>query len=484
MKLRLAIVCLLSIFCLSSLSAQNETTETRIAAVENGLMPFYATEGGPEIATLAERMAFHHVPAVSIAVIDDGAIDWAQAWGVIDSADTTPATTETVFQVASVSKPVSASGILTLVDDRTIALDADVAPLMTSWTIPPTPHTADKAVTMRGLLSHMAGMTVHGFAGYTADAELPTLIQTLNGEAPANNPPITVATVPGTTFNYSGGGYEVAQQVVEDVTDQPFAAFMQAALLDPIGMTHSSYRIPNSDDVALAHTIDGTPVEGGWRVYPEDAAASLWSTPTDLALWALEIRRAYLGESAMLSQEIAREMLARQAPGFGLGVALRELPTDIAFEHAGSNFGYRATIVMQRDSGDGVVILTNGEGGSALWAEILPAVASAYDWPGFFTPTRRRTMAALEGLERYAGTYEGIAALNVRAEEGRLLIDVPPAFGGMTVAYLPESERVFFNIYNDMGDLVFEIGEGGAVLGFDIDVPGMGRQHFDKTDTP
>jgi CubicO group peptidase (beta-lactamase class C family) len=483
MKLRLAILCLLSIFCLSPLSAQIESTEDRIAAVENGLIPIFLTEGGAETATLAERMAFHHVPAVSIAVIDDGAIDWAQAWGVTDSTGTTPVTPETIFQVASISKPVSASGILTLVDDQTIALDADVAPLLTSWTIPPTPRIAEKAVTMRGLLSHMAGMTIHGFAGYAVDAELPTLIQTLNGEAPANNPPVVVATVPGTAFAYSGGGYEVAQQVVEDVTGQPFAAFMQAALLDPIGMTHSSYRLPNSDHVALAHLIDGTPVQGGWHVYPEDAAASLWSTPTDLALWALDIRRAYLGEPAMLSQEIAQEMLTRQGP-MGLGVALREVPVDVAFEHAGSNLGYRAFVMLLRDSGDGVAILTNGEGGAALWNEILPAVANAYDWPGFYTPTRRRTAVALDGLERYAGTYGGIARLDVRVQGGRLLMDVPPAFGGMTVAYLPESERVFFNIYNDMGDLTFEIGEDGAVLGFEINVPGLGRQHFDKADAP
>ena len=269
--------------------------EQRIQRIQDGLLPAVLIKGEPvQSSKLADRMAALHVPGVSIAVIHDGAIEWARGFGVMKLGGS-PVTPETLFQAASISKPVAALAALRLVQSGKLDLDADVNRYLQSWKVPDNEFTAKNKVTLRELLTHTAGMTVHGFAGYASGAPGPTLLQVLNGEKPANSPAIRVDTTPGTKWAYSGGGYVIVQQMLADVTGRPFPKLMREMVLGPIGMTRSTYEQPlpaaRLAEAATPYRQDGTPVPGGPHTYPEMAPAGLWTTPSDLARYAMEVQK-------------------------------------------------------------------------------------------------------------------------------------------------------------------------------------------------
>ena len=234
-------------------------TQRHIERVEAGLLPPVIVKGDVHVAhTLQERMAALHVPGVSMAVIHHGVIEWAQGFGVMKVGG--PAVTaETLFQAGSISKPVAALAALKLVQEGKLSLDADVNTELKSWKLPYGPEAKGKAVTLRELLTHTGGTTVHGFPGYAAGEPVPTLVQVLNGVKPANTPAIRVETEPGTKWNYSGGGFTIMQQMMIDVTREPFPKLLHDTVLAPIGMTHSTYQQPLPEEWK---TMAATPYDG------------------------------------------------------------------------------------------------------------------------------------------------------------------------------------------------------------------------------
>jgi CubicO group peptidase (beta-lactamase class C family) len=378
----------LFIFILGTSSAQTpEAIEQRIQRIQNGIPPTVLVKGDPVSTTkLADRMAALHVPGVSIAVIHDGKIEWARGFGVTRIGGP-PVTPDTLFQAASISKPVAAMAVLRLVQSGKLDLDTDVNQYLKTWKVPANNFTEHKKVTLRELVTHTAGLTVHGFAGYASDAPVPTLVQVLNGEKPANSAPIRVDTEPGTIWRYSGGGYVVAQQLLEDVTGEPFPKLMHDTVLEPIGMTRSTYEqpLPKSrlGEVALPYRADGQPVPGGPHVYPEMAPAGLWTTPSDLARYAIEVQKSLAGTSNhVLSEAMIRQMLTPGLNHQGLGPGVGGSANHPYFTHGGANEGYRCNLIAY-NNGDGVVIMTNSDNGGELASEIQRSVAREYKWPDF-----------------------------------------------------------------------------------------------------
>ncbi|MBV8282772.1 MAG: beta-lactamase family protein, partial [Candidatus Eremiobacteraeota bacterium] len=266
--------------------------------------------------TLAERMRHYRVPAVSVAVINDYTVVWSHAAGLRDVASKTPAATSTLFQAASMSKPVAAAGILALFEAKHLNLDADVNTMLRSWHVPPAPGNSSERVTMRRLLSHSAGINVHGFVGYDRDATLPTLVQVLDGTPPANSEAIHVVAVPGSATAYSGGGTSIAEQLAVDATSEQFPEFMRQTLLGPLGMTDSTFAQPLPQALwpraGDGYYADDRPVHRGWHVYPTMAAAGLWTTPSDLATFVIAIQNALRGRGEPpIDTTVAREMTTR-----------------------------------------------------------------------------------------------------------------------------------------------------------------------------
>ena len=302
---------------------------------------------------------------------------------------------------------MTAAGALYLVEHGKLSLDEDVNQELTTWKVPDNEFTATQKVTLRRLLSHSAGTTVHGFPGYAVGEPIPTLVQILNGEKPANTAPVRVDLVPGTKERYSGGGVTIEQLLIMDVTGKPFPQFMQQAVLGPIGMTNSTFDQPLPPALAAhaaAGTLaDGKPVPGKWHIYPELAAAGLWTTPTDLAKFGIEIALSRNGESnRVLSEAMTRQMLTRQSEDVGLGPFLGTGGNPNEFDHGGANAGYRCIMVMFSDTGQGLVIMTNSDRGMNVGGYLIESIAKEYGWK--YTPPKHSASDVLSLVEAMRGT--------------------------------------------------------------------------------
>jgi len=436
--LMLTVVATLAVACRTA-----EDVQSRIARVENELLPSLVIRGEPvETATLTDRMATLKVPGVSIAVINNGELEWARGYGMADVASGTPVTETTLFQAASISKPIAATAALRLVERGELDLDEDVNHRLTTWKIPETRHTIGEPVTLRRLLTHTAGLTVNGFPGYGTDEEIPSTVGVLDGQG--NTSAILPDTTPGALWRYSGGGYTVMQLLLTDVTGRPFPELMRELVLDPIGMTLSTYEQPLPDErrreAATAYRGDGGEVDGKWHTYPEMAAAGLWTTPSDLARWAIAVQRARSGDyDGPLSAELVGKMLQPHLNNWGLGPSISE--DGRWFGHGGSNEGFRCQVVALMDGGRGAVVMTNSDNGSALMREIFMTIDAEYGW-GIIQPTEKE-VAQLEPavLAEFSGRYviEGYGSIDITAGDNRLVASLPD---GTEQVLRPESDSV------------------------------------------
>jgi CubicO group peptidase (beta-lactamase class C family) len=448
--------------------------ETRIARIENGLLPAVTIKGQPlKMMTISDRMKHYKVPGVSLAFFDHEQILWTRTYGFADVATKRPVRTETLFQAASISKPVSALAALRLVQEGKVSLDEDVNVKLRTWKVPENEFTKEEKVTLRRILSHSAGLTVHGFPGYASSEPLPTIIQILNGEKPANTAPIRVDTVPGTLWRYSGGGYVVMQLLVSDVTGKRFPQILHDLVLQPAGMKHSTYEQPLPEDLkssaATPYSSDGGPVKGGWHTYPEMAPAGLWTTPSDLARLAIVVQKEYAGKSSkVLSQEMMRQMLTPQKANSGLGFALGAPGHKLRFGHGGANEGFRCNLEAYME-GEGIAIMTNSDNGGELSSEVLRAVAKEYRWPDFQSAERAMVRINPALLPTYAGVYEisGLGKQTVTAKDGRLYLKADP-LGPEPQELLPESDTRFFLLSQDL-TFIFQKDETGTVSKFIIE---------------
>ena len=441
----------------ATLVAQSRPADVadRIARVERGLMlPISIAGETVQRFTIEERLRKHRTPGVSVAVMHNGKIDWAKGYGVRRTGGTESVDSATLFQAASISKPVAAFAALRLVDQGRLTLDADINTVLTSWKVPDTSYTTSEKVTLRRLLSHSAGLTVHGFPGYASGAPVPTVVQILDGvRPPANTAPVRVNVLPGSLWRYSGGGFTVMQQALIDLTGKEFPALARELVLAPAGMKSSGYEQPLPEAkrglAAIAHRGNGSVVAGEWHTYPEMAAAGLWTTPTDLLLFARAVQLSLGGEShALLSQKLARELLTVQKGQYGLGVALEGDGALKRFSHGGANEGYRCTFFAFADRGEGIAIMTNSDNGGAVANEIARAVADVYGW-GVMQPTTKTAVSVdPERLKSIAGRYRVIAGndtlpLVMHLQSESLAVEMPVLSATPMRLYAADANRFF-----------------------------------------
>ena len=374
-------------------SGANDDTAQLIARIEAPQVP---DRQGLDSLTIQQVMERFHVPGVSIAVIKDFKVQWAKGYGLADVKTSRPVQVDTLFQAASISKPVTAMAALRLVQEGRFSLDQDVNTLLKSWQVPKTDLTRDQPVTPRSLFSHTSGADDgFGFPGYVPGTALPTLVQILNGQPPSNLGPVRFVRPPFAANKYSGGGIVIMQLAITDLLQQPFEQIMQTNVLQPLGMTNSSYLQPMPESqqprAAHAHDSDGHALDAPWHVYPEQAAAGLWTTPTDLARLAIELQRAIQGPSGtILKQATAREMIAPTGTGpFAVGFQIEQKGQGWYFSHSGGNWGFRCHLLAHVRKGYGVVIMTNGDQGTQVVDEIESRVAAAYHWDTLDKPVFR-----------------------------------------------------------------------------------------------
>ncbi|MFT4075480.1 MAG: serine hydrolase domain-containing protein [Asticcacaulis sp.] len=401
------------LFTSSVVAGPQKTEASDIKAFLYGLRPSVQYAGEKPVRwTLEERMKYYGVPGVSIAVIRDGKIAWARGFGVRAAGTTDKVDADTVFSVGSLSKVPSAAISLRLVNAGRLDLDTDISPYLKRWKLPQNPYTGIAPVTLRGLLSHSAGMNLNNFPDFLPGEPTPTIVDTLNGTGPVKTGPLTISYAPGHTWRYSGGGVEVEQLLIEDVTGLSFPQAAQTYVLGPLGMTRSTFVNPlpeNYGDIAYAHDASGKRVAlpRGYETFPEMAASGLWTTPTDYARFVIALMDAYHAKpGAFLNPELGRETMTETGVSpAGLGPFLSGAGMDRRFFHTGANDHYRAWMEGNLATGNGMMIFTNGANGSKLYAEIRRAIEDAEGWTKTEEITLPRIQLGEDELKALAGVY-------------------------------------------------------------------------------
>ena len=369
--------------------------------------------------SVPERLAYHKVPGISFALIHNGALSWAQGYGTVAAASDQAVTVNTVFQAASIAKPVTAFAVMRMQQQGRLDINASIATYLTSMTLAKGKQTPEAQVSFKNLLDHSSGLTGGGYMGYEKGAAIPSDLQTFNGEAPADNKAASVETTPGSQVAYSGAGYTLAEIALSDMFKQPFERVMDAWVLSQVGMQNSSFALDypqqHGIQVALGHETSGKTIDGGWRVHPEQAAAGLWSTASDLARFAIETTKAYQGNSTLLSQAAAREMLAPVMPEQDLSEEFGGQPAmtfivagagkQFLFKHGGGTLGYRCFMLMYPETGDGAVFMTNSDAGYSIGFEMLRAASFVYNWPDFKGKSYTKRKVNPEDQAVFIGEY-------------------------------------------------------------------------------
>lgn len=374
----------------------NDLDRAAIQAVEQRVVPLPGPQSRKGLATLAERMSESNVAAVSIAFIEDGRVKWARAYGEAVAGSGRAATQETRFQAASLSKAVAAAGALRLVDQGKLSLDEGVNRRLRSWRVP-----GDRGdeVTLRHLLSHTAGLTVAGYPGYGAGEPVPSIVESLNAAPPTNTAAVRPFGPAGAQLGYSGGGYSVAQLLMSEATATAFPQLMQHVLLKPAGMVRSGFDQPLPEPsrplAASGHDASGQPIAGGGNVYPELAAAGLWTTPSDYGRFLIALQDSWAARpGALLKPNTARAMMSPVLGDYGLGVVAVQRGDRTFITHGGTNEGFQSRFAAFLDgSRQGLVVMTNGENGGALAAGIQRTIAQAYGWDDTSVPPVPRAPA-------------------------------------------------------------------------------------------
>jgi CubicO group peptidase (beta-lactamase class C family) len=457
--------------------------EGRIARAMDDIRLETAFEGrlGPPHA-LAERMAFCHTPGIGLALVERFELAWAGGFGLREAGGDEPVTSGTLFQAASISKPLLALAVMCLVQDGVLELDRDVNDYLTSWRVPANKDWQPR-LTLRQLLSHTAGVTVHGFPGYTTAEPLPDLMQVLEGDPHANTPRIEVNILPGLTYRYSGGGSLIAQQVLIDRLGRPFPQIVRERVLEPLGMASSTFDQPLpaawAPRAAAGHPYKGICLPGRYHIYPELAAAGLWTTPSDLARVGIELMQAASGRpSALFNRDMAQAMLQPQHPGPGegyqpaIGFFIEGEGQAQCFYHSGWNEGFVAHAQFFPSTGQGMVLMLNSNEGNDLMFDIGRALHREFCWPGALPA--EKAAVEVEDAARFAGSYVTQAGMvfGVSVQGGALRVEVPgqpplPLYAG---SRSPAANEFFSRAMNIT--LVFRQDEFGAITGLALQQEG------------
>ena len=426
--------------------------EERIGRIITNLRPkgVLPNQYGPP-QNLSDRMMLEQIPGLSVAVVDDGVIEWARGFGVKEFGQNGPVTNETLFEAASITKTIFTVALMKLVDEGILDLDEDVNNYLKSWRIPKNGNW-QPIVTLRQILSHTAGLNIHGVVGYARGDSIPTLVQVLNGEPPSIQPPITADGIPGLSNRYSTGGYAIAEQVVIDVIGRSVAELVREIVLEPLQMGHSSMEEPLPSRfeklMATGHTWSRHPIKGKWQAHTL-GVSRLRTTPSDLARLGIEFQRALQGKpTAVLSNASATQMLNPPIGNeWGLGLRVAGENDSIRFWMTGSSFGFVAMWVFYRDVGKGAVVMNNFDWGDLFLYEVTRAVAGEYAWPDYSDSLQLQDKSPVEVSSEILNLYTGRYVTSdgkwfeVDLSNGHLVLQPPQQH---PLQMFAESETQFF----------------------------------------
>lgn len=366
--------------------------------------------GEPEnFSSIRSKMSEYKIPALSLAVINEGKIEWADIYHNADFPEEQNLDCASIFQAASLSKPVTFLAAVRMHAAGEIDLDENIENYLKDFELPQGKQTAENPVTFRNIFSHTSGISAGGYQGYAKDLTIPSDLAILRGEEGVNTPPIEVISAPGEMLAYSGGAYTLAELALQDLYGDEFANIMKKWILAPAGMQNSAFTQPlpdsTSNPVAKGYTPSGAVITGGWRNHPEQAAAGLWSTSIDMAKFLIEMYNAYQGKSSIFSPSDIKSIISHERDGHVYGFILARSGDDIAITHYGGNAGYRTGMTISLTSGNGLVYLMNSDNGGALGNELILSASQVYNWQHFQQTNVQRKQVSAEVLTGLTGEY-------------------------------------------------------------------------------
>ncbi len=454
------------IYCTDSREKEQQELQERISRIENNIQPVIQIEG-EDVPTysIEDRLKELGIHGISIAVVNNGIIEWAKGYGEADSSENRMVDSLTMFLAGSISKPVSAVRAHQLVEEGRMSLDENINAYLTSWKVPDNEFTTKEKVTLRRILNHTAGLTVWGFPGYDKGDTIPSVIEVLDGKG--NTDSVRVYKVPGESWMYSGGGYTIMQLAITDIDGISFPETMQQHVLDPLAMTRSTFENPLPEGyhaiAATGYRGNGDEVEGKWPIYPEMAAAGLWTTPSQLIQYAIEVQKIHQTKTdGILKYETVEAMLTPGLNGTGLGPGIGEF----TFGHGGADEGFRADLTAWKDTPNAIVIMVNSDNGSII-DEVKLAVAKEYNLPGVVPNIKKVVQIPEEKLNKYTGKYRidelgELEVVNINNHLG-----IVAEFIGYAMHLKAESDTIFFD--KDDGTTLTFTFENDSVMGFKVD---------------
>lgn len=414
------IICLLIVAAVTAKAQRQRNytpeVETRIKRVENSLGDWVKIQDSVGWNIL-DRMTYYRINGVSVAVINNYKVEWVKGYGWADSAQKISVTPGSMFQAASIGKSINAVVMMKLVQDGKLNLSRDINDYLKSWRFPYDTVSHGKKITLFDLLSHTAGLSVHGFDGYKWGQPLPNIVQILNGLPPANSPAVRSIFEPATRFEYSGGGYEISELMAEDITRQDYARYVRNIVFKPLRMNNTFYfsDLPGEAKrkLATAYRFDGKDIGCKYHIYPENACgAGLWSTPSDFANLIIELQLSLQNNSnKILSAATTRQLFTPTVGNdYALGFFLVQKGDQIYIHHSGLNEGFVSNYYASIKDGNGVVIMANTDyltGEKDITEEITNSVASVYGWKNFYTPVIKKEVTVPDSfLNSYCGKYK------------------------------------------------------------------------------
>jgi CubicO group peptidase (beta-lactamase class C family) len=440
----------------------NNKTENYETPILNGLRPAVLVNDDEITYNLQERMEYWNVPAVSFVVIDNMQIVYTGAFGVKQMGDTTSIDTNTLFQAASVSKPVAAIGAMSLAYKKQLDIDKEINQLASGWQFSYGEY--QEPITIRKILSHSAGLNVGGFSGYQSEDSLPSLLDIIEGKFPANSPAVRIIEKPGTKFMYSGGGYQIMQKIMEDVTNESFSDIMKNNVFEPLNMSHSYYAPLDSvqkNNAAHGHLPNIIPNYG--PIHVESAAGGLWTTPTDLGYLLIDLMKAYTNkESKILDSETLHSIMTPVFWNYGFGFKIMGEDQDFRFSHGGATAGWHSHFMAFPEKGQAVVVMTNGTNGWMLWPEIERSVANIFKWPILQPKSISPKKITEEETESYTGSYK-MGGFQVQIKEDTMGLNFEGA--GLKWNLVPTNKDTL-EIIDIEGQVFFKRDSENVVNGF------------------
>jgi CubicO group peptidase (beta-lactamase class C family) len=472
-------------------SGYSNEVENKIEQFENSFPIYNFQVAGDSNPTLSERMKYYGVKGLSIAVVHDYKIEWAKGYGWADSLEQRPVDTTTLFQACSVSKSINALALMKLAQDKKIDLYTDINNYLTSWKFPYDKISKGKKITTANLLSHTAGLSIHGFSGYANGETIPSIIQTLDGLSPANNKPVRSEFKPGLKFQYSGGGTIISQLILMDVTHEDYAEYMRKNILEPIGMMHSFFTVPPPKEkekvLATGYFSNGNEVRGKFHNHPQ-AAAGLWTTPTDICKYIIEMQLSREGKSNKVLNEATTNLMLTPYidKNSAFGVFVEKKGERNYFQHNGGSVGFRCQYYASLDGGDGVMVMINSSNGGIV-EEVVNNIARVYGWKDFYPVKNTIVKAAIinpseTSLYKYVGAYRnGDEFIKIVKRGAELWYQGFEGGGDNMWRIYFTSEKDFFS-KESRAEKTFYFDENGNVKGFAKMMEGKPLGNYAKTE--